>query len=118
MRKTTLKIYAWLLGIFIPYTIWGYFTGLWLPCFYNMSTGLVCPTCGISRMFLAVFRLDIAGAFAYNPVMFILVIYWNIVGILCITEKVPLVMDRRFRYASLYVSVAAAIIYSMIRNFS
>ena len=41
-------------------------TGWGIPCLFNATTGLLCPGCGISRMFVALSKLDIAGAFRSN----------------------------------------------------
>jgi hypothetical protein len=39
-------------------------------CPFNALTGLPCPGCGMTRAFLALGRLDLAGAFALNPLVF------------------------------------------------
>ncbi len=36
-------------------------------CFFRMTTHLDCPSCGLTRAFRAMGRLDVAGAFRYNP---------------------------------------------------
>lgn len=36
-------------------------------CPFRALTGLPCPGCGMTRAFLALGRLDFAGAWAYNP---------------------------------------------------
>ncbi len=41
-------------------------TGWGIPCLFNATTGLLCPGCGISRMCVALSKLDIAGAFRSN----------------------------------------------------
>lgn len=38
---------------------------------FNTFTGLLCPGCGVSRMFLALLRFDFAEAFSWNPVVFL-----------------------------------------------
>ena len=43
-----------------------------LPCIFNCITGLKCPGCGISRMCLALLRLDIIAAWQSNPVVLLL----------------------------------------------
>ena len=118
MRKRILKIYAAVLAVCIPYLIWSLTTGIYIPCFSLATTGLQCPGCGISRMFLALARLDIAGAFSYNPVVFILLILWNVIAILCFTEKIRFVQSRRFLYSALAVSVTALTIFGIVRNIS
>lgn len=39
---------------------------------FHLVTGLQCPGCGVSRMCLALLRLDFPGAFAANPAIFCL----------------------------------------------
>lgn len=46
-------------------------TGLGIPCLYNLTTGLHCPGCGISRMCIALLQLDFATAFRSN-------VYWMV----------------------------------------
>lgn len=42
-------------------------TGLAVPCPFHAVTGLWCPGCGVTRMCLALLRLDPAAAWAANP---------------------------------------------------
>lgn len=44
--------------------IWYFFS---LPCLLYTLIGIPCPGCGMTRAWLAVFRLDLAGAFGYHP---------------------------------------------------
>ena len=41
--------------------------GIGIPCVFRLVTGFQCPGCGNSRAALALLRLDIRGAFSYNP---------------------------------------------------
>ena len=118
MKKRIVRIYAAILAVCIPYLVWSLATGIYIPCFYLATTGFQCPGCGISRMFLSLARFDIAGAFSYNPVVFILLILWNVIAILCFTEKIRFVQSKRFIYSALGVSVIALTIYGIVRNFS
>ena len=36
-------------------------------CLFRLTTGYDCPGCGITRSFRAMGRLDVEGAFRYNP---------------------------------------------------
>ena len=41
-------------------------------CIFRQLTSVPCPTCGMSRAWLAAFRLDLAGALGYHPM------FWGI----------------------------------------
>ena len=59
-----------LLGLL--YALWGSLTRLWLPCPFHLLTGLDCPGCGVTRMCLALLRLDLSAAWSANPGMLVL----------------------------------------------
>ena len=44
--------------------------GFSIPCYIHEITGLYCPGCGITRMFIRLIHLDFYGAFRSNPVVF------------------------------------------------
>lgn len=48
------------------YALFVKFTGIGIPCVFNLITGKLCPGCGISRMFLALLDFDIVSAAKYN----------------------------------------------------
>ena len=53
-----------------------------LPCIVRHFTGLICPSCGMSRAWLAALRLDLVQAFYYHPVfwsipLFVLFIFYD-----------------------------------------
>lgn len=43
-----------------------------LPCVVRHISGLICPSCGMSRAWLAALRLDLHQAFCYHPM------FWSI----------------------------------------
>ena len=45
-----------------------------LKCIFNTLTGLYCSGCGITRMGIAILKLDFYQAFRYNPLIFLLII--------------------------------------------
>lgn len=47
---------------------------VWLkmPCLLRMITGIPCPSCGMTRAWLACFRLELGAAFTYHPM------FWGI----------------------------------------
>ncbi len=63
--------YAWLISKI----------GFGIPCLFKTFTGLDCPSCGISRMCLALLQLRFADAFRYNPAIFCLLPLFSVLGI-------------------------------------
>lgn len=54
---------------------------LWreLPCVIRSLTGIPCPGCGMTRAWLACFRLRLGEAFSYHPMFWsipVLAAYW------------------------------------------
>ena len=43
-----------------------------VPCLFHATTGLECPICGMTRMCLALLKLDFENAFKANPAVLIL----------------------------------------------
>lgn len=43
-----------------------------IPCVFHTLTGWYCPGCGVSRMCLALLRLDFGAAFRANRALFLL----------------------------------------------
>lgn len=54
------------------YALWVNLTHLSIPCPFHAITGLQCPGCGVTRMCLALLRLDVSGAWKANPVLLLL----------------------------------------------
>jgi len=116
MKKRILKIYGIILAAGLIYYLWIRCTGLAIPCLCYEMTGLLCPGCGSTRMFLRLAEFDITGAFAANPAVFVLFVYWNAVALLCFIGRPKFLSSKRFLYACLYVSVALLLAFCLIRN--
>lgn len=56
----------------IGYALWVNLTHLSIPCPFHAITGLQCPGCGVTRMCLALLRLDVSGAWKANPALLLL----------------------------------------------
>lgn len=56
------------------YALWVNLTHLSIPCPIHAVTGLQCPGCGVTRMCLALLRLDFSGAWKANPVLLVLLV--------------------------------------------
>ncbi len=116
MRKNIIKIYCTIFIVGIIYFIWTSATEIYIPCFYYITTGLLCPGCGSTRMFLSLAKFDIAGAFSYNPVIFVLIILWVVISFLCFIDKIKFVKDKRFLYIMLGITITALLIFGIVRN--
>ncbi len=116
MRKQILKIYGAILGAGFLYLLLMKVTGFQLNCAFRSRTGLLCPGCGGSRMFLSLFRLEIGEAFRYNPFLFLCLILWNAVAALCFWGKPTYIRSPRFLYALFAATMTAAGIYWIARN--
>lgn len=42
------------------------------PCLIRQFTGVICPTCGMTRAWRACFRLELLVAFSYHPMFWII----------------------------------------------
>lgn len=51
--------------------IWLRLGGPGIPCLFHLVTGLDCPGCGVTRMILAVSRMDLGAAMRANPFLFL-----------------------------------------------
>ena len=70
--KRSLIWFGSILAVGVAYLILNRVTGLGIPCPLYATTGLLCPGCGISRMCVAISRLDIARALGCNALVFCL----------------------------------------------
>ena len=65
-----MKPMAILLAIGFIYSLFYFIAGFGIPCPFKSLTGLYCPGCGISRMFMYMLKLDFQAAFSSNCVVF------------------------------------------------
>ena len=63
---------ALVLAAGLGYAGWVHLTHLAVPCPFHAVTGLWCPGCGVTRMCLALLRLDVAAAWQANAVLLVL----------------------------------------------
>lgn len=102
-------------------------TGLGLPCPLRALTGWDCPLCGGTRLGGALLHLDVAAAFAANPVVFIGLGLLTLLGIAWLVELVggpALRPPARLRAFSVrlggggwaVVIVALAVVWTLVRN--
>lgn len=93
-------------------------TGFAVPCPINLVTGLYCPGCGISRMFFCLFRLDFAGAFSSNCVIFCLLPVAVIAAVFHAYRYIRYGSGRLYKAENIaiYVIIAVLVIFGIARN--
>lgn len=116
VKKNIVKVYGGTLAVGLPYVLWLRLTGLGIPCLIQSVTGMLCPGCGSTRMFLALLRLDISSAFRHNAAVLCLLIFWNVTAALCFWGKPGFIRSARFLYGCLWGSVAVLAVFGVLRN--
>lgn len=69
MGSSKLRVWGAILALGLAYALIGTLTGFALPCPIHALTGLWCPGCGVTRLSLALLRLDFAAAWGANPAL-------------------------------------------------
>ncbi len=116
--RHALRVFWILFAIGAGYAVFVYFTGRMIPCPIFLLTGYRCPGCGISHLFMDLFRLDPAGAFADNPFIFILLPFAVVYGLFRLYVYVyrPDRGYARWENICIYGVLAAAVLFGIARN--
>ena len=112
IHKKEMKLILLLISFLIIFLFLNKVFNFTIPCLFHEITNLYCPGCGITRMFLALFKLDFYQAFRYNPLVFILLIL-SIVYFL--VKKIGKLNFKLPNYIYYYLLVIV-IIYGILRN--
>ena len=93
-------------------------TGLGIPCFFNLITGLHCPGCGVSRMCIALLQLDFATAFQSNAYLMVIVPVLLVLGAGKWAQylKNGRTVSHRWETPLYCVLLAGALIFGLLRN--
>lgn len=105
MEKTDLKALAAIALLYLA------IESLGVTCPILYLTGIACAGCGMSRAWLSLLRLDLAGAFAFHPLFWLPV---PAAALLLLRRKLP---ERLFRWGISLVCVLFFSVY-LIRLFS
>ena len=70
---------VWPIGIGVLYLIWVRITNLRVPCAYYLITDKYCPGCGITRMIVALSKLDFEAAFHSNALALIFLPFFCVI---------------------------------------
>ena len=80
--KLSIKLLIYIIIIYLIYTYLYYNYSIKIPCLFHEMSNLYCPGCGITRMIISICKLDFYQAFRYNPLLFILMPFFVIYGII------------------------------------
>lgn len=93
-------------------------TGLAIPCLFHLVTGLQCLGCGVTRMCVALLRLDFETAFYSNRALFLLL---PVLGTVFLTYIADYVKNgkwnmNRVQSGIIYACIVIMVIFGVIRN--
>lgn len=102
----------------LGYAVFARATGFGIPCPFHALTGLDCPGCGVSRMCLALLRLDIGAAWEANRALLILLpaalLYGIYRAVLYVMRgEVPLSRGENIAF---FVTAGALCVFGVLRN--
>lgn len=87
-----------------------------IPCPIKKHFHIECPSCGITRMFISLFKLDFYQAFRYNALVFFLLIIIIIYIIYILICKLLKKRYYKIKNKDLIILFTLIIIYTIIRN--
>ncbi len=93
------------------------FTHIGIPCVFNLITGLKCPGCGVSRMCLALIRLDFKAAFRANAAIFCLLPMMAVTAgrLIYVYIKYGRRCDKAAQI-SIYCMIVILVVFGVMRN--
>lgn len=120
-KKRIVKVVCVMAGLLFSGLIYTYGAlrwGWWLPCVFNWITGLKCPGCGVSRMCMALLRLDFRRAFYWNPaVLFCMPLLLWIMGSLCLRYVYTGTLKLKQSHERLcWIMAGILVIFGFLRN--
>ena len=87
----------------------------YVPCIFHKITHLYCPGCGITRMIISIFKLDLYQAFRFNPLAFILMPFMIIYGLY---YYICWLHDKKFKTPNKYwyLLLVITLLFMVLRN--
>lgn len=91
------------------------------PCLVRKVFGVLCPSCGTTRMIAALLQLDFAGAWALNPFMLFFLpfaLLWGVLEAVRYAKSKQPLLFKRFSIALWAAWFLSALVFGVWRNFA
>ena len=87
-------------------------------CIINNKFNILCPSCGATRCVINIFKFNFINAFLYNPLIFILIIYFVILNFIYIYNTVFNKKIFKFLFSKniYWLLIIFIIIFTIVRN--
>lgn len=85
-------------------------------CALKNKFNIMCPSCGVTRMGVSLYKFKIKDAFLYNPIFFMILIYTTILYITYVINFLFKKEIKIFRWWHVIVWGIIIVIFTIIRN--
>lgn len=116
-KKLLIKA-ALICGVGLGYAFFSSVFHWGIPCPIHTITGLYCPGCGVSRMCLALLRLDIAEAASWNMGVMAALPFAAVVFVYQVVRYVKTgdARMRRWQDVLIWVMIGWLLVFTVLRN--
>ena len=116
IKKASKIIVLLLLLVFLSFIATNFVMLIKYKCPFNFFLKFKCPGCGVTRMFLSIFKLDFKSAFHYNSLFFISIILFIIY---LIYVFICMILNKKYyklnwNHAIMFSFIM--VIYAVVRN--
>ena len=89
-----------------------------IPCVFKLFTGLNCPSCGVTRMGIAMMHGDLPVAFRYNQLLFVLTPFFALYILFFIIRYIKTGNSKLSKTENIIfiIIIIMLIVYGIIRN--
>ena len=104
-------------AVLLGYYLFVRLTGLSIPCVFRLVTKLKCPGCGITHLFMHLFKLELREAFLSNPLVFVLLPFagaYLAVKLLFMPDRLE--NDSRAYKTAVWVLLGIVVAFGIVRN--